>query len=354
MIIQMAEFDELNLLSLCGEGGCSAKLPARELETLLHGMNWNTTPEVLVGLETGDDAGVYVLSKETGLILTTDFFPPFCEDASLYGEVAAVNALSDIYAMGGEALAALNITLFPPEAKYRPLLRKILEGGTRAARRAGIPIIGGHTIANAVPVYGLAVLGKIDPAHLITNDKLVVGQTLLLTKPLGVGAIMAASRLHIAPTEAYDAASHQMRMLNAAAVPIMQKYGVRAATDVTGFSLMGHAYKMARASKVSIKLHSQALPVLSHVASLIDMGCIPGAAFSNRASVGEHCFIAPEVPRWFTSLLYDPQTSGGILMAIDSALTPQAINELKNAGYEQTAAVGEVIEQSALGAVLCL
>lgn len=340
----MAELDKLNLLSLCGEGGCSAKLPARELETLLRDMNWNTTPDVLVGLETGDDAGVYLLSKETGLILTTDFFPPFCEDATLYGEVAAVNALSDIYAMGGEALAALNITLFPPEAKFRPLLREILEGGTRAVQRASIPVIGGHTIANAAPVYGLAVLGKIDPAHLITNDKLAVGQTLLLTKPLGIGVVMAAARLHIAPQEAYQAAAHWARTLNAAAVPVMKKYGVRAATDVTGFSLMGHAYKMARASHVSIVLHGNTLPILPHVASLIEMGCIPGAVFSNRASVGEYCSIAPELPRWLTSLLYDPQTSGGVLMAVESNVAADAINDLRAVGYEHTAAIGIVVE----------
>ena len=349
----MAELNELNLLSLCGEGGCSAKLPARELETLLSGLNWNTTQEVLVGLDTGDDAGVYLLSKEMGLILTTDFFPPFCEDATLYGEVAAVNALSDIYAMGGEALAALNITLFPPDAQYRSLLRKILEGGTRAVQRAGIPIIGGHTITNTSPVYGLAVLGKIDPQHLITNDKLLPGQTLLLTKPLGVGIVMAASRLHIAPEDAYLAAVDSVRMLNAAAVPIMRKYGVCAATDVTGFSLMGHAYKMARASHVSVVIEANTLPILPQVDALIDLGCIPGATFSNRASVSEYCTIASRLPRWFTSLLYDPETSGGLLMAVPSELASDAVNDLKAAGFGYTAAIGKVIEQDSKSFVLC-
>lgn len=349
----MAELKALNLLSLCGEGGCSAKLPARQLETLLRDLNWNTTPEVLVGLETGDDAGVYLLSKETGLILTTDFFPPFCEDAALYGEVAAVNALSDVYAMGGEALAALNITLFPPDEAYRPLLREILQGGTQAVRRAGIPIIGGHTIANSAPVYGLAILGKIDPAHLITNDKLEVGQTLLLTKPLGVGIVMAASRLHIASPKAYKEATRWLRTLNAQAVPVMRKYGVQAATDVTGFSLMGHAYKMARASHVAIELQAHALPVLPQVAALVEMGCIPGAVFSNRASVGEHCTVASHLPRWLTSLLYDPQTSGGILMTVDAAHASQAIDDLKAAGYEYTTAIGTVIEKSDHPTVHC-
>lgn len=342
----MAEPKTLNLLSLCGEGGCSAKLPAQQLETLLYDLNWNTTPEVLVGLETGDDAGVYLLSKETGLILTTDFFPPFCEDAALYGEVAAVNALSDIYAMGGETLAALNITLFPPDESFRPLLREILQGGTQAAQRAGIPIIGGHTIANSAPVYGLAVLGKVDPTHLITNDKLTVGQTLLLTKPLGVGIIMAASRLHIAPPDAYEEAVRWVRTLNAQAVPIMRKYGICSATDVTGFSLMGHAYKMARASHVSIELQAHALPILPQVAPLVEMGCIPGAVFSNRVSVEEYCSIASQLPRWLTSLLYDPQTSGGILMAVDGAFASQAIGDLKAAGYEHTSAIGTVIPET--------
>ena len=340
----MQKEEVLDLLSLCGEGGCAAKLPAGELESLLQGMNWNTTAQVLVGLETGDDAGVYLLSEREGLILTTDFFPPFCSDAKFYGEVAAVNALSDIYAMGGVAIAALNITMFPTDMAYRPLLRQILEGGADVARRAGIPIIGGHTIANATPVYGLAVLGRVAPSMLITNDRLEVGQSLLLTKPLGIGITMAASRLHIAPDVLYDKAKHAMRTLNRDTVDIMHKFGVRAATDITGFSLVGHAYKMARASQVAIELWGETLPVLPGVRELVDLGCIPGAVFSNRASVEKYCAISKALPRWLQTLVYDPQTSGGILMAVDPLYAQELLAELQAVGYTYTTVVGKVIE----------
>ena len=334
-----------NLLELCSEGGCSAKLPARELENLLADLDWNPSPKVLVGLETGDDAGVYLLNEKEGLILTTDFFPPFCADPVLYGEVAAVNALSDIYAMGGEALAALNITMFPTDEAQRPLLRKILEGGTQAAKRAGIPIIGGHTIANTSPVYGLALLGRINPKHLITNASLRIGDLLILTQPLGTGIAMAAERLHIAPADTYTQAARWMRMLNNKVVPIMHEFQVHAATDITGFSLMGHAHKMANSSNVSIRIWGNKLPVLPHIPELLEMGCIPGAVFSNRSSFGEFIKLSPSLPRWLQSLVFDPQTSGGILFAIQRSHAATALAQLKTAGYTEAAIVGEVVEQ---------
>lgn len=331
-----------SLLSLCGEGGCAAKLPVQELEALLQGLSWNTTPEVLVGLETGDDAGVYCLSASEGLILTTDFFPPFCDDPLLYGEVAAVNALSDVYAMGGTPLAALNLTLFPTDETLRPLLRQILEGGSHVAQRAGIPIIGGHTIANATPVYGWAVLGRIDPERVIRNTGLRAGQELILTKPLGTGVTMAATRLGMVKAATYEAATVSMRLLNAAAVPIMQKYHIRTATDITGFSLLGHSYKMARASEVSITLHASALPIFPGVPELLDLGCIPGAAFANQRSVGEYCRLSDALPYWLRLLVYDPQTSGGLLMAVDPENTAALLDDLHAAGYPAAVCVGKV------------
>lgn len=334
-----------SLLSLCAEGGCAAKLPVSELETLLQGLSWNTTPQVLVGLETGDDAGVYLLSDTEGLILTTDFFPPFCDDPVLYGEVAAVNALSDIYAMGGTPLAALNLTLFPTDETLRPLLRQILEGGSRVAQRAGIPIIGGHTIANPSPVYGWAVLGRVAPQRVTRNVGLQVGQDLVLTKPLGTGVAMAATRLGLVKPETYEAATASMRQLNADAVPIMQQYDVSTATDITGFSLLGHSYKMARASEVSITLNAGSLPIFPGVPDLLDLGCIPGAAFANQRSVGQFCRLSDALPYWLRSLVYDPQTSGGLLMAVDAAHTDALLTDLHKAGYLAAACVGKVSPQ---------
>lgn len=341
-----------SLLSLCGEGGCAAKLPAQELEKLLEGVSWHTTPEVLVGLETGDDAGVYLLNEDSGLILTTDFFPPFCDDAFLYGRVAAANALSDIYAMGGQPLAALNLTLFPTEEELRPLLREILEGGSHTAKEAGIPIIGGHTIANPTPVYGWAVLGQVAPERLVRNTGLEEGQDLVLTKPLGTGVAMVAARLMEKQSLTYAVATTSMCLLNAAAVPIMHRYGVHTATDITGFSLMGHAYKMARASEVTITFNARMLPFFPAVPVFIEDGYIPGAAFTNQRSVETYCRIDGGVPYWLRTLVYDPQTSGGLLMAVDPKHTASLISDLRGAGYFAATSVGRVLPLSEEAAVV--
>ncbi len=328
---------------LC-EGGCTAKLPAQALEQLLSGMDWGKDPHVLVGLQTGDDAGVYVLNEELGLVLTTDFFPPFCDDPMLYGEVAAVNALSDIYAMGGTPLAALNINLYPTDGADLLPLRAILEGGLKAANRAGVPIVGGHTIANDTPVYGMAVIGKVSPQSLLTNASLKADLTLILTNPLGVGVALAANRLGLCPPETFEAAKSIMLQLNREAAEVIKaKRGV-AATDVTGFSLLGHAYRMGRASQVEIHIDANAVPYIPGVDELLRCGCVPGATFKNGEYLAGRCDYPPTLPPYLKHLLLDPQTSGGLLFAVEAARVEETLGLLHAKGYEDARAIGYTIE----------
>lgn len=323
------------------EGGCSAKLPARELESLLEGIGWLEDPNVLVGLNGGDDAGVYYLNEQTGLVLTTDFFPPFCRNAALFGEIASVNALSDIYAMGGRPLAALNITLFPADPEWLPLLRKVLEGGAKATRRAGIPVVGGHTIANPKPVYGMAILGLVNPNRIVQNNHLVPGQKLILTNPLGTGVATVAHRLGIDTNSTFEAAIESMRQLNQQAAEVMLSFGIETATDITGFGLGGHAYKMARESNVTIEISASSLPHFPGVPQLIAMGCIPGAAFRNSEYLEGHIAIEPGIPPIAEHLLCDPQTSGGLLMGVPEDLATQVVQRLHEKGYPAACCIGQ-------------
>ena len=328
------------LLPLEGDGGCMAKLPAQALEQLLAGMDWGPGERVAVGLEHGDDAGVYLLDESQGLILTTDFFPPFCRNPYRFGEIAAVNALSDVYAMGGVPLAALNITIFPAQGIPLGALRQILEGGVSSARRAGIPVIGGHSITGTTPVYGMAVLGRIEPQRVVRNDQLQLGKDLVLTKPLGVGVALAAERIGLVPEATMRDAHASMLQLNDRASQLMQEFGCTAGTDVTGFSLAGHAFRMARASGVTVRLHSKALPALGGVRELVEMGCIPGASFRNAEYMGTQWRVAAGVPPWLITLATDPQTSGGLLMAVEPGLSDSLVQRLRAVGCEHATVVG--------------
>lgn len=326
------------------EGGCSAKIPAKELEQILRKINWGFSENVIVGLESGDDAGIYQISEEQAIILTTDFFPPVTQDPFLYGEIAATNALSDIYAMGGVPLAALNITLFPSEKHPLTLLERILEGGASTAKRAGIPIIGGHTIANPQPTYGMAVIGIVHPQHVITNTALTPGLDLILTKPLGTGTAIAAERIHLETHDAFQQAVRSMRQLNNKAAQLMQRFGIKAATDITGFGLAGHAKKMAQGSNVTIEIEVQKVPHFDGVKELLQQGCIPGASFRNTEHLENQWEFQGSVPQWQKHLLTDPQTSGGLLMGIAPDMTEMLLTQLRESGYPHATHIGHTTE----------
>ena len=330
-----------DLLSTSASGGCSAKLDPTALTDLLKTIPLMNDPRIMVDIAACDDAGVYRLNDETALIVTTDFFPPMCSDAYTFGQIAATNALSDVYAMGGTPLLTMNITMFPSKDFPMEVLRDILAGGQERINTSGAFNMGGHTIDDAVPKYGLSVVGTVHPDKLITNAGMKPGQMLLLTKPLGTGILMAAHRLGLSDAGAYEAALQQMLMLNREGASAMQACGVTGATDVTGFRLLGHAMSMARSSGVSIDLQLGRLPVLPQVQELLRNGCIPGGAFRNAKYVKDAVLYAPSCTVEQKMLACDAQTSGGLLVAVDADKV-DAMLALLLPVHPQTAVVGEV------------
>jgi len=344
IIPSFVNIENFNLLNLVEHGGCSAKLPAAELEAALSGLPRTTDPNVLVDIRTHDDAGVYKISDDLALIQTTDFFPPVCSDPYDFGQIAAANALSDVYAMGGQVLTALNIVLFPANLPLI-ILKEILRGGEEVVSKAGGFVVGGHTIANEIPIYGLSVTGKVHPDQITTNSQAKPGNLLILTKPLGTGVIISAKKNGLVSEEIYTNALHTMKQLNAAGAKVMNQCSIRAATDITGFGLIGHAKKMADGSNVSFRLFAGSIPALPQVIELIEMGCIPGAAFRNKEFAMAGCYFDPAVGYNQMMLLFDAQTSGGLLMAAPAAKAEQIVSNLRNEGYVSTAIVGEVVEK---------
>ncbi|MEG2067845.1 MAG: selenide, water dikinase SelD [Tannerellaceae bacterium] len=333
-----------DLLSTATYGGCSAKLAPAELSELLATIPLVKNSRILVDIETHDDAGVYLLNAETALIVTTDFFPPVCSDAFTFGQIAAANALSDVYAMGGTPLLTLNLTMFPSKNIPLEVLRDILAGGQDKINESGAFTMGGHTIDDTPPKYGLAVVGTVHPDRLVTNAGLRPGQRLILSKPLGVGVLMTAHRMKMCSSTAYNKALEQMKLLNKTASALMQEQGVKGATDVTGFGLAGHALKMAEAAGVTIQLDSEALPVLPEVIDLLSAGCIPGAAFRNLDFVKEQTRFAPSCTVERKMLACDAQTSGGLLMAVDADRADTLLDSLLLSGFHPDAAIiGEVL-----------
>lgn len=341
----MKNFD---LLTTVAYGGCSAKLSPDKLNGLLQQIPLLRDNRILVDIETHDDAGVFRLNDDTALIVTTDFFPPLCSDPFTFGQIAATNALSDVYAMGGIPLLALNLTMFPSDGIPLEVLAEILKGGQQKINEAGAFTMGGHTIDDCIPKYGLAVVGTVHPDNLITNAGAKPGQKLILTKPLGAGVLMAAHRMGLADAEAYDNMLIQMQLLNRKGMNVMQQTGVKGATDITGFGLLGHAMRMAQASNVSFEIESELVPSLPQTAALLDEGCIPGAAFRNLHFVESATFFAHTVSINTKMMLCDAQTSGGLLMAVDADKTEEALRLLNSESNQPISVViGDVVDKSA-------
>jgi selenide,water dikinase len=337
----MEDFDLLNIVD---QGGCSAKLSAKELNKALADLPKITNENVLVDIETHDDGGVYKIRDDYALIQTTDFFPPVCSDAYDFGQVAAANALSDVYAMGGQVLTALNLVLFPASLPM-DILKEILKGGQDKVAESGGVLMGGHTIANDIPTYGLSVTGWVHPDKIVTNDSAEPGDVMILTKPIGTGVVISAKKNDLVDEKVYREAIDNMKLLNAKGAEVMSKYGVKCATDITGFGLLGHAMKMADGSHVSIEIDSRKVPSISKVMDLIEMGCIPGAGFRNKEFTEDFCEFAPSVDYNYKMLLLDAQTSGGLLMAVKPAHVENVLNELRNSDFPKSAIVGKVVKR---------
>jgi len=339
MGVESMSFD---LLTTVEYGGCSAKLPAAKLYELLRDFPKPSHPDLLVGLDTHDDAGVYRISDDVALIQTVDFFPPICSDAYEFGQIAAANALSDIYAMGGRPLTALNLMMFPEDRIPIEVYREILLGGHDKVAEAGAVIVGGHTISDWPPKYGLAVTGVVHPDRIVTNALARPGDILILTKPIGSGAIVAGQRLKMADPSSYRGALEGMKTLNHLAAELMQEFGVRCATDITGFGLIGHAMQMANASGVTLRIDCGSVPLLEGAYSLIDSGCIPGAAFRNQDYTEKDCDFGA-VDYNTRMLMLDAQTSGGILMAVPPSSAATILKRLLNEGSPAAATIGEAL-----------
>ena len=335
---------KVDLLQMVEYGGCSAKISPKQLEEILKYLPLPADHNILVDINTHDDAGVYRVNNELALVLTTDFFPPVCSDTYEFGQIAAANSISDVYAMGGDPVLALNIMMFPAAKLPMEAYAEILKGGFDKATEAGVRIIGGHTIDDFPPKYGLAVVGYIHPQKIITNAGAKQGDYLILTKPIGTGVIMAGQRLGMANETDVIEAKRLMKLLNKTGAEVMKKNNVKGATDVTGFGLAGHALKMATASKVTIKINMKKVPLIGNVYNLVDDGCIPGASFRNLEFVEEHLIPAPTLDYNLKMIAFDAQTSGGLLMSVSPELVEAVLADLHSAGLASAALIGEVTD----------
>ena len=338
---------EVRLTKLAACAGCGAKVGAGTLAQMLEGFKTHSDPRLIVGYDKSDDASVYVLDDHTALVQTADFFPPIVDDPYLYGQIAAANALSDVYAMGGEPRLALNI-LCVARGMAQHTVQEILRGGYDKVYEAGAIITGGHTIEGAEPVYGLSVSGFVHPDRVLTNSGAQPGDALILTKPLGVGILTTAAKADMAAPELMARIYRQMATLNKAARDVMVHYPVHSCTDVTGFGLLGHAYEMAQGSGCSLHMDISAVPFHKEALDMADMGLVPAGAYRNRAFAEQGVCAAPNVSRAMQDILYDPQTSGGLLFALPKADAADCLEQMR-AVCPDAAIIGQVTEKQEFG-----
>ena len=332
---------EVRLTSLAHGGGCGCKLAPSVLQELLAGQPIAAAfPNLLVGTETGDDAAVYRLDGDTCVIATTDFFMPIVDDPRDFGRIAATNAISDVYAMGGRPIMALAI-LGMPLGKIAPdVVRRILQGGSEVCSNAGIPVAGGHSIDAPEPIYGLAVIGTCHVRDIRRNSGARPGDALILTKPIGVGVYSAAFKSEALGAEGYAEMIAVTTQLNRVGADLALKPEVHAMTDVTGFGLLGHGLEMARGSGLQIVLDANATPLLRRAAELAQKGFVTGASKRNWASYGADVKLPPGLPDWRRDLLADPQTSGGLLVAVASEAADAVLQMVRDAGHPDAQIVG--------------
>ncbi len=322
--------------------GCACKLRPQLLEEILRRFQVPPSGDLLVGTDSADDASVYRLTDDLALVVTVDFFTPIVDDPFNFGMIAAANSLSDVYAMGGRPLLALNIVGFPSHRLPVRVLETILEGAARKVAEAGVSIVGGHTVDDPEPKFGLAVVGLVDPRRVVRNSTAVPGDTLVLTKPLGTGIISTALKRGVVAPEAEAAMIRSMARLNAAAARAMEQTGVSAATDVTGFGLLGHLLEMTRSSGVEAEVVAGQVPLLPEAERLAALGMIPGGTVANREYVEPHVDWAAGVRESQRALLCDAQTSGGLLMAVPSEKADRLMEALAYEGVAEARPIGRI------------
>ena len=307
-----------------------AKLAPSDLAQVLSKLPPQNNKNVIVGFDTADDAGVFRLTDEIALVLTVDFFTPVADDPEVYGQVAAINSLNDVYAMGGTPLTALSIVGYPQNGDW-DILGKILAGGQKAMNAENVVVIGGHSIDDPEMKFGYAVTGVVHPDKVVTNAGAKPGDVLILTKPIGTGAISTGVKYGKASKKAVDAAIAAMTTSAARASKAMQDAGANACTDVTGFGLLGHAYEMAKASNITLEISSDSVPLLPDVLELIEQKMLTRGDKNNRAYVGETVRISEGVSSEMQSALFDPQTAGGLLISLETEMAKQFLSEIEDA-----------------------
>lgn len=342
--------EDIKLTKLASCAGCGAKVGAGVLVKLLEDLPVRVDERLIVGYDKSDDAAVYVISEDLALVQTLDFFPPIVDDPFLFGQIAACNALSDVYAMGGEPKLAMNIMTISHQMT-REAVHAILRGGYEKVYEAGAMITGGHTIEDVEPKYGLSVTGFVHPKKVLTNAGAQPGDVLLLTKPLGVGILTTAAKADLVEEPLLRRLYAQMAQLNKTARDCMVRYRVHSCTDVTGFSLLGHSYEMASGSGVTVHLQQDRIPYHKEAYEMADMGFVPAGAYRNRDYAEAHIRWKSGTSRPMQDILFDPQTSGGLLLAVAEEDAQALLRELQDQ-LEGAAQVGYVTQPEELELVV--
>ncbi|MFZ5719597.1 MAG: selenide, water dikinase SelD [Pseudomonadota bacterium] len=339
--------EKTRLTSLAHGGGCGCKLAPAVLQDIMARMPAAAAfPNLLVGTETSDDAAVWRLNETQALVATTDFFMPVVDDPFDFGRIAATNALSDVYAMGGTPILALAIVGMPVGKLSPDEIGRILAGGASVCAAAGVPVAGGHSIDSVEPIYGLVALGLVHPDQVLTNRGGREGDVLILTKPLGVGVLSAAFKQERLDTPGYQALLASTTKLNTLGRRLAGRAGVHAATDVTGFGLIGHALEMARGAELVAEIQAEAAPMLPQAERLVRLGVRTGASDRNWQSYGDLVQDLAHVPHWRRDLLTDPQTSGGLLIAVAPDAASDVLALAREEGFAEAAVVGRLVGRS--------
>jgi len=333
----------VDLFKISGECGCAAKVPADMLSCILQDVELPDSPALLIGPQSMDDAGIYQISDNKCLVQTVDYFPPVARDPFIYGQIAAANSLSDIYAMGGEPLTSLAIVCFPAKDLGPEILKAIISGAISKLKEAGVVLLGGHSIVDSQPKFGLAVTGIVNPRKILDNAHAKLGDALILTKPLGTGITIMAARAGLADRKHEDELNRCMSTLNADASLMARKYGATSCTDITGFGFIGHAYQMAKASGVSLDIYFDSIPRFPDVLDFAAMGLLSSATYSNRRYVNGMVEFNANVDLAAQDLLFDPQTSGGLLISCPEDRLDEMMDSAKRNLSTPCKVVGNVL-----------
>jgi selenide,water dikinase len=308
-------------------------------------LEYPTDPNLIVGLERADDAGVYKITDDIAIIQTVDFFTPIVDDPYQFGEIAVANALSDVYAMGGVPKTAMNLVAFPIKKMDLSILRQILQGGLDKMKEANVVLVGGHSVEDDELKYGLSVTGFIHPDRVITKKTMQAGDQLILTKPLGTGIINTAIKAGIASNDTIENVTCLMSTLNREAAEVMENYPVHACTDITGFGLLGHLCEMVVDTDVGMKLRANDIPSFYEAIEYAQMGLVPAGTYKNREFREAFVDFAPSVDRFTQDILFDAQTSGGLLISVAREKSSELLSELKKRGVKDAAVIGEVVSK---------